>query len=393
MSGQGQGQGQQGGQQGGQGQNPQANPQPAPNPPPQANPPVNPPNRPEIKIGQPLPFDGITNKGYARRFLASCEAYCRLNQHIYTVDDEKILFALSFMQEGPAGDWANNLIDEAAITGTYGTWQTFRDTFTRKFISDNEEKHAIEAITTIKQGSETVEDFNNNFQALAARTGVTDDKVLIGWYEQALNTGILRKIYNQENVPTTIENYYDAAAKHDRFERRFRSMKLGNNSNNSNTKPNATQNEKASTGNRFRNTFNNFTQNQNNSSPPIPKMTPEERERCMREGRCFKCREKGHNSQYCKKFPSSTNRPFIPRNIRAMEPLQHQQEYYYPNPMTHITPQAPPIQTNPFRNLNNQSNPQPNTPGEHAANIRAILKGLSENEREEFYQSLDAEGF
>ena len=129
---------------------------------------VPPPPRPEIKIGQPLNFNGITNKSYARRFLASCESYCQLNRHYYATDDDKIQFALSFMQEGPAGEWAINLINDYATNHTFGTWQDFKDTFTRKFVSDSEQKHAIENISTIKQGIKTIEDFNNEFQALAA---------------------------------------------------------------------------------------------------------------------------------------------------------------------------------------------------------------------------------
>ena len=33
-----------------------------------------------------------------------------------------------------------------------------------------------------------------------------------------------------------------------------------------------------------------------------PPLTPELRDLCMREGRCFRCREKGHTSSQCTAF-------------------------------------------------------------------------------------------
>jgi hypothetical protein len=42
----------------------------------------------------------------------------------------------------------------------------------------------------------------------------------------------------------------------------------------------------------------------NNIQPKRPKkLTPEERETCRREGKCFRCREKGHLAAACTKFP------------------------------------------------------------------------------------------
>ncbi|THH07473.1 hypothetical protein EW145_g3346 [Phellinidium pouzarii] len=60
----------------------------------------------EIHIGKPNNFDG--NKGYAHHFLSSCESYLSLNDQIYNTNKKKIIFALSFMLEKAAGDWATN---------------------------------------------------------------------------------------------------------------------------------------------------------------------------------------------------------------------------------------------------------------------------------------------
>ena len=52
-------------------------------------------------------------------------------------------------------------------------------------------------------------------------------------------------------------------------------------------------------------------------------LTPEERERCLKEGRCFRCRGKGHSARECKKFmtsscsSSSSSSPFLFKDVRA----------------------------------------------------------------------------
>ena len=136
--------------------------------------------------------------------------------------------------------------------------------------------------------------------------------------------------------------------------------------------------------------------NQNRNYTTIPKLTPEEREKCIREGRCFKCREKGHNSNNCQKFKNNTSSTSNSQNIRAAGVLTFPMLYpQFPiasmNPEQYYTPQQTPavhIETS-----TQESESKTTTPGKHAANIRAILQGLTEDQREELYQSLDKEGF
>jgi hypothetical protein len=51
------------------------------------------------------------------------------------------------------------------------------------------------------------------------------------------------------------------------------------------------------------------------SGAPLTKLTPEaeEREKCVREGRCFRCRQPGHQSRECPKYPSSSTGPRHPK--------------------------------------------------------------------------------
>jgi hypothetical protein len=43
------------------------------------------------------------------------------------------------------------------------------------------------------------------------------------------------------------------------------------------------------------------------TTPAIPKLTPAERQRCMKEHLCFRCRQKGHGALNCPSFPNNRN--------------------------------------------------------------------------------------
>ncbi|THH07517.1 hypothetical protein EW145_g3330 [Phellinidium pouzarii] len=124
----------------------------------------------EARISKPNNFDG--NKGYARRFLSSCEAYLSLNEQVYNTDKRKIIFVLSFMLEKAAGDWATNCTTIALapnpITNTptgFGTWQNFVNDFRNMFITTDNSADARRQLLNIKQTG-TADDYNTQFPLL-----------------------------------------------------------------------------------------------------------------------------------------------------------------------------------------------------------------------------------
>ena len=49
----------------------------------------------EFNINKPKEFDG--NRKDVQSFILDCKVYLQVNQHIYTTDDSKVAFILSFM--------------------------------------------------------------------------------------------------------------------------------------------------------------------------------------------------------------------------------------------------------------------------------------------------------
>ncbi|KAI5115345.1 hypothetical protein M0805_007491 [Coniferiporia weirii] len=215
------------------------------------------------------------------------------------------------MQTRTAGDWAINRESLASaynvdakgnklstIVG-YGTWDDFVKDFKSTFITTDDTNEAQQALIKLKQTG-TADDFNNQFQSLATRSGITSPEALIALYQAGLTPALLKTIYNRDTMPTTINDWYKAASCSDNIYRRLRAIQ--------GPPPPNPQN------NRFRKFSNNHpspnystTSTSSNVNRP-PRLTPEERDKCFKEGRCLACREKGHNSRDCTKFPVNNTR-------------------------------------------------------------------------------------
>ncbi|KAI5115330.1 hypothetical protein M0805_006526 [Coniferiporia weirii] len=319
----------------------------------------------EINLAKPNEFDGT--REYARRFLSSCETYLRVNKHIYDTDELKINFVLSFMQTQTAGDWAINRESLASaynvdakgnklstIVG-YGTWDDFVKDFKSTFITTDDTNEAQQALIKLKQTG-TADDFNNQFQSLATRSGITSPEALIALYQAGLTPALLKTIYNRDTMPSTINDWYKAASRSDNIYRRLRAIQ--------GPPPPNPQN------NRFRKFSNNHpspnyksTGAPSNTNRP-PRLTPEERDKCFKEGRCLACREKGHNSRDCPKFPTSNSRTIraTEQTIEAESPILTHEE-------------------------------KPPTPSDVALQIRQLINSLKDEEKEELFNTMDKQDF
>ena len=100
---------------------------PSPAPPP--NPPQNtgtiardPNHKKKTHLAKPVVFNGKEFKGWWRTVLL----YILGNEPDFPGDQDKILFALSFMTEGLAEKWSQNYVDWAIENnGYFGMWECF----------------------------------------------------------------------------------------------------------------------------------------------------------------------------------------------------------------------------------------------------------------------------
>ena len=65
----------------------------------------------ELKLNQPKPFTG--KRENLKKFLQNVRLYLYVNDKVYDNDTKKISFALSFMNDGDAASYKEQLLEDA----------------------------------------------------------------------------------------------------------------------------------------------------------------------------------------------------------------------------------------------------------------------------------------
>ncbi|THH11096.1 hypothetical protein EW145_g882 [Phellinidium pouzarii] len=152
-----------------------------------------------------------------------------------------------------------------------------------------------------------------------------------------------------------MEEWYQAASRADNLYRRLQALNTTGTTTTSST-PHSTH---------FRNLFPTTTPSSPTSTNRPKKLTPEEREKCMKEGHCLACREIGHNARDCTKYKART--PTTATTIRQVAPD--------PAPATPTPAAAEPA--------------KPTSKDEIIAHIRSLLQNAGDNVAEEVLMELD----
>ena len=161
-------------------------------------------------------FSGDRND--LNKFIQSCSAYLNLNTEIFNSNKKKILFVLSYMTEGTAEAWKEVYMDKK--NGAYGLYPTFIDVLKKAFSAADTEGKAWAQLRHLRQGKDGVDKYITQFRILAGRAKLTDDKTLVEYFIEGINTWILQKIFAQNPLPAMINDWYTSATKFDSQHRR-----------------------------------------------------------------------------------------------------------------------------------------------------------------------------
>ena len=299
----------------------------------------------EIKIAPPFLFKGDeSDRSRAPQWIFLLKNYIGINQGTYDTDEKKIRFGLSYLQDGPAGQWAKMKMDilQARPAG-WGTIDRFIQDFKEAFITQNESEEAIHKLDELRQGKGSVLAYNAQFETLIQQTGLSDFIAIQEKYLKGLNTDIARDIVRDPTQPTTKDELYRLAIKKGAVKERLSKLNLaifqGPSNRFTNNQPFRRNNpfrnnfNRPTNGNQSYNSWNNGNQNRNNNPRPFNRLDPQERARLMKEGRCFICKQTGHNARNCTQKQT---------NIRNMDFGNN--EWIEPNEPRNQT------DNNPFRN-------------------------------------------
>ena len=263
-----------------------------------------------IKPAKPEAFLGKANEN-VRQWIFSVELWFSAGGVL--TDHERIVLAVGLLRDS-ALVWWRSVHD---LPDVPTTWEEFKAATIHAFEPINPAESARDRLATLRQTS-SVRTYASIFRFLAMSIpGITDDEK-----KDRFIRGLKLKTMSEVKLraPETFEEAVRMAVRFDSllFVRNFNpSVKTGNshprpepmelgairtNSIPTGNPPRAIRSVNAIT----RPSYRDVTAGRPYSNPQRAKLTPEERTKLSREGRCFKCREKGHLARDC---PERTNRP------------------------------------------------------------------------------------
>lgn len=166
---------------------------------------------------KPEPFDGTNYKDFIRTVHIYLSAYASS----YALSSHKILFVLSLMRRGLAGEWAQNYADSKMIEGALvinDTWTTFVKALDSTFGDPNEAMHAQVTLQKLKQNGAKAEEFFAQFDVHRCKAGYGRgdyDDFLIRLLEMALDSSIVQNILSMSDCPVTYDAWKEAAIRFD----------------------------------------------------------------------------------------------------------------------------------------------------------------------------------
>jgi len=165
------------------------------------------------------------------------------------------------------------------------TWDAFKKVFKDQFSPINSTSVAIVSMQSLKQTG-TATDYIAQFKPLQKASSVNDVNVFKQWFFKGMNRALVEKIVGHDpNTYDTADKLYNLA---ERLDLAWR----------------ANQTERPAEPRRFQGT----------NKTSIRKLSPQDKQKLMREGRCFGCREVGHLTADCPKF----GRDKKPTAVRAI---------------------------------------------------------------------------
>jgi Zinc knuckle len=218
-----------------------------------------------------------------------------INHEMYNNDLRKIAFVLSFMATGSVATWKAQFIEEAYArpaptnpNDRLGTYAQFRKDLMEAFSMFDLVGDALGELRSLrKKRNESIDEHIARLKTLAAESKIdTTNFLFIELFKETLPWGLTLELMRLETPLKTINDWYEWAAMIDhRFHKVNRAIEQ--------TRGNSGK-DKAPQQKYY------FPQKERDpNAMDVDRLMVNKRNKLMKEGRCFKCRNTGHWANEC----------------------------------------------------------------------------------------------
>jgi hypothetical protein len=248
----------------------------------------------ELNLNKPEAFDG--NQNNFKDFLQNVKVYMDVNHEIYNNNLQKIAFVLSFMTTGAAATWKAQFIDEAYNrpapanpNDKLGTYAQFRKDLMEAFSMFDSVGDALDELRSLrKKKTESIDEHIAKSKLLAAESKIdTTNSLTIELFKETLLWGLTLQLMRLETPLKTIADWYEWAAELDHKHAKINKA-VERTRGTSSGKDKAPQKK-----------FYFHRRERDPNAMDVDRLTIEERDKLLKEGKCFRCRRTGHRANKC----------------------------------------------------------------------------------------------